>query len=472
DLTDWAKQEQLALWVTATCEFGRHDSPFIRSAAEELLLAKEKGAVALLTTGRPVFSSVNFSLNKAFIEEVFRKNEGQFQDLGEIFKNTKNQSQNGALNRNFSLLGDPSMKLAIPDLEIKVTSIKEGVSGDPTDTLKAFQEIILKAEVIDPLTQAFQSGFNGEYQIELRDKPVISRTLGDESSPYEFEEEKVLIFRGQGKIEAGVLEARFFIPDGINPNFGNGNLRIRGWDGTSGLQAMGNEMPLIGGKTPLESQDTTGPEISLTINGKSTGPFVFPTPNLEIEALFSDQSGINVSGFIPGRDLSIQVNDQSPIILNEEFLALEGSFQKGILSTFISGFSEGKNTISIRVWDNVGNENVQIIEVEIKGSNFLQILDHKVFPNPASTESNFEVSHNRQGENLTLSLAVYSTSGQILFSETFRLLRADQNIRDLSWSFFQSQSKYPAKGTYIYKLTLQSESDLSSDSVSGKLVIQ
>ncbi|HSF54171.1 MAG TPA: C25 family cysteine peptidase, partial [Algoriphagus sp.] len=47
DLTDWAKQEQLALWVTATCEFGRHDSPFIRSAAEELLLAKEKGAVAL-----------------------------------------------------------------------------------------------------------------------------------------------------------------------------------------------------------------------------------------------------------------------------------------------------------------------------------------------------------------------------------------------------------------------------------------
>jgi len=30
----------------------------------------------------------------------------------------------------------------------------------------------------------------------------------------------------------------------------------------------------------------------------------------------------------------------------------------------------------------------------------------------------------------------------------------------------------PAKGTYIYKLTLQSESTLEVDSVSGKLVIQ
>src|SRR5690606_21078912 len=109
DLANWPKQEQLALWITATCEFGRHDSPFIRSAAEELLFAKEKGAVGLLTTGRPVFSSVNFSLNKAFVEEVFKKREGRYQDLGEIFKNTKNRSMNGALNRNFSLLGDPSL---------------------------------------------------------------------------------------------------------------------------------------------------------------------------------------------------------------------------------------------------------------------------------------------------------------------------------------------------------------------------
>lgn len=472
DISNWAKQEQLALWVTATCEFGRHDSPFIRSAAEELLFAKGKGAVALLSTGRPVFSSVNFALNKAFIEEVFQKKEGQYQDLGEIFKNTKNQSLNGALNRNFSLLGDPSLKLALSELEIQVTSMEDIETGITSDTLSGLQEILLKAQVVDPLTQAFQSGFNGDYQLELRDKPVSTSTLGDESSPYEFEEEQVLIFRGQGKIISGVLESRFFIPKGINPEFGNGNLRIRGWDPESGMQASGSTAPLVGGTSSIESLDQIGPEIKLAINGQSSGPFIFPSPNLQIEALISDPSGINVSGFISGQNLSIQLNDLPPVILNEEFLALEGGYQKGILSTFLSGFEEGKNTFTIRAWDNVGNETVQVVDIEIKGSNYLQIMEHKVFPNPASTISYFEILHNRPGENLSLTLEVYSITGQILFTETFRLQRAEQKIRDLSWAFLQSQTKYPAKGTYIYKIALQSEADFSSDTVSGKLVIQ
>jgi hypothetical protein len=472
DIADWARQKELALWVTATCEFGRHDSPFVRSAAEELLFAREKGAIALLTTGRPVFSSVNFTLNEAFIIEVFRKNEGQHQTFGAIFKNTKNQSLNGALNRNFSLLGDPSLKLAIPELELKITAVIDGNSGNPADTLKAFQKIILKAEVIDPLTQAFQPGFNGDYHIEVRDKPVTQKTLGDESNPYEFEEEQVLIFKGQGKIEAGILEAKFLIPMGINPEFGKGNLRIRAWDTRTGLQAIGSKKTVIGGIQPNPDTDTTGPEIRPILNGQATGPFLFPGTRIEIETLLFDQSGINVSGFIPGQDLSIQVNDQAPIILNEKYLAKNGDYKEGSFKIFLEGLVEGKNSILIKAWDTVGNENTMSLEVEIKGSTMMQILDHKVYPNPASIESIFEIKHNRPGENLNLTLEVYSLMGQILFTESFRLVRAQENVRDLAWIFLQSRSKYPAKGTYIYKLALQSESDFSSDSVSGKIIIR
>ncbi|GAA0879527.1 hypothetical protein GCM10009119_24950 [Algoriphagus jejuensis] len=472
DLSNWAKQEQLALWITATCEFGRHDSPFLRSAAEELLAAKEKGAVALLTTGRPVFSSVNFSLNKAFIEEVFKKKDGIYQDLGEIFKHTKNKSLNGSLNRNFSLLGDPSLRLAIPELEIKLAAIEDGQTNAPTDTLHPLQEIVLKAEIIDPLTQAFQAGFNGEFQVELRDKPLQIETLGDESNPYLFEEEIVLAFKGVGKVVSGRLEAKLLIPKGINPVFGAGNLRVRAWDTQTGLQAKGAQSPIIGGQAENESNDTTGPDIQLVINGQNSGPFVFPTPNLEIKGLLSDQSGINVSSLIPGQSLSIQVNDRPAIILNEDFLATDGDFRNGFFETFLNGFEEGKNKITLSAWDNVGNETSLTQEVEIKGSDHLQILSHKVYPNPASSESNFELTHTRPGENLLLNLAVFSVTGEILFSEDFRLLSADQIITGLTWSFLQSQTKYPAKGTYLYKLSLQSELDFTSDSVSGKLVIQ
>ena len=472
DIADWAKQDQLALWVTATCEFGRHDSPLIRSAAEELLFAPRKGAVALLTTGRPVFSSVNFTLNEAFIEEVFRKENEQYQDLGQIFKNTKNKSANGALNRNFSLLGDPSLKLSIPELGIKINAIEKIPSGDQTDTLAAFQEILVKAEVTDPISGATQAGFDGVFELELRDKPVEAVTLGDESSPFSFEEETHLLYKGEGKIENGYLEARLFIPSTINPELGEGNLRITGKDSQSNLFALGLAKPIIGGSDENRTGDRIGPEIAIKINGQSSGPFTFPITRLQIEGLLSDRSGINVSGFDPSKNLSIQVNEEEPIILNESYVAQEGGFQKGRFLTQVSGLREGKNTLTIRASDNLGNESVFRQDLEIRGSGQLEIISHKAYPNPATVESRFELSHNRPGENLNLTFEVFSLTGQILFSEVFRLVKAEENIRDLSWIFFQSQTKYPAKGTYIYKLTLQSEIDSTADSVSGKLVIQ
>ena len=49
---------------------------------------------------------------------------------------------------------------------------------------------------------------------------------------------------------------------------------------------------------------------------------------------------------------------------------------------------------------------------------------------------------------------------------------AGEKIEGWNWNFFIGKTKYPAKGTYIYKLTLQSESSLEVDTISGKLVIQ
>ena len=47
--------DRLPLFVTATCEFGRYDDPAMKSGAEELLLNDKGGAIALVTTTRPVF---------------------------------------------------------------------------------------------------------------------------------------------------------------------------------------------------------------------------------------------------------------------------------------------------------------------------------------------------------------------------------------------------------------------------------
>ncbi|MGB3780049.1 MAG: type IX secretion system sortase PorU, partial [Tunicatimonas sp.] len=58
--------DQLPFFVTATCEFGRHDDPDRVSGAEQLILSERGGAIGLVTTARPVYSNTNLLLNQAF----------------------------------------------------------------------------------------------------------------------------------------------------------------------------------------------------------------------------------------------------------------------------------------------------------------------------------------------------------------------------------------------------------------------
>ncbi|MCE7053312.1 type IX secretion system sortase PorU [Algoriphagus sp. AGSA1] len=472
DISNWANQDQLALWVTATCEFGRHDSPLIRSAAEELLIAPNKGAIGLLTTGRPVFSSVNFSLNEAFIKEVFKPENGQYQDLGSIFRNTKNQSQNGVLNRNFSLLADPSMRLASAEFDINITSLKSPRNQVTLDTLSALQEVMYEAEVLNPASGGIATDFNGTYTIELRDKAAMSKTLGDESSAVEFPEEKNILFKGAGEIVSGMIKGKMIIPKNINPDFGEGRIRVIGESQENRWEAYGMKISTVGGISDHIPQDSEGPVISAIFGGESTPPYKFPSTTIIMEASLTDSSGINISGILPEENLTVQVNGHDPIVINEFFKSENNTFIAGKVMFELRQLKEGRNLVTIRAWDILGNGSDFTQEIWVEGSGRLQILNHKTYPNPAHIVSHFEVEHNQTGENLNLTLAVYQTDGKILFSESRRLVKANARIGDLSWFFLQNQTKYPAKGTYIYKITLQSELDNSTDTVSGLIVIQ
>ncbi|MHA7130770.1 type IX secretion system sortase PorU [Algoriphagus namhaensis] len=471
DIRRWSTQEKLALWVTATCEFGRHDSPFVRSAAEELLIAPEKGAIGLLSTGRPVFSSVNFRLNEAFIEQVFKSESGESQDLGSIFKNTKNNSLNGALNRNFSLLGDPSMKLADPELEIQITGLQDAEMGAPLDTLAAFQKVRLEAQVVDPLTQAIQSSFHGEFILDLRDKPKLLETLGDESNPFQFQDERALLFRGKGEIRGGRLQASFSIPSNIDYSFGDGALRLFSVSKDNRSEALGGLALLIGGSLdkPLDMQ---GPLILPDFGEFRPNEQSIRSTQISFRITLEDSSGINVSSQIPGQEIQLQVNNNPPQLVSNLFLAEDGGYQKGSLMATVKGLQEGKNMLTIRAWDNLGNGSTYEQVLEVSGTDHIEILSHRVFPNPASTESNFIIRHNRPDENLELTLTVYDLSGSILFSESQRLVGVNEIIEGPKWIFLQSRTKYPAKGTYIYKLSLRSERDNSQASESGKIIIK
>ncbi len=60
-------------------------TPLITSGGELLLNKGNGGAIALLTTTRPVFSQTNFRLNNQFYKNVFKKNEDEYRRLWRYF---------------------------------------------------------------------------------------------------------------------------------------------------------------------------------------------------------------------------------------------------------------------------------------------------------------------------------------------------------------------------------------------------
>ncbi|WP_245531109.1 type IX secretion system sortase PorU [Belliella baltica] len=472
DLRDWIENPLLPLFVTATCEFGRHDSPFLRSGAEEMLFAEKKGVIGLLTTGRPVFSSINFALNKAFIENVFQKENGETLDLGEIFKRTKNNSLNGALNRNFSLLGDPSLKLATPELESKIKEIIDIQLEVGKDTLSALQKVAIHGSISDPLTNARVLNATGTYKVTLFDKKEQLRTLGDESTPTSFMEEGNVLFQGSGDITNGEFELELIVPQNINYEFGEGIIRVFA-ELENGQEAIGAEKITIGGTNSAPQLDTEGPEITMLFGNEYGENFeVFQGNNIKLLAKLSDASGVNISSNNIGQDILLRINNNDPVSINNLYFSIGNTFTKGEIRVPIEGLVEGINIISLEAWDNVGNRSILEREIHVDGSRSVKILKNTTYPNPSEEVSNFKIEHNRAGENLILYLRVFSTSGHEIYQASKRYVRANYILDDFAWIFFHSKTKYPVKGTYIYELQLVSEFDNTSDKKSGKIIIK
>jgi hypothetical protein len=314
--------------------------------------------------------------------------------------------------------------------------------------------------------------FNGTVEIELKDRPISIKTLGDESPPIEFPEEAITLFRGISEVTNGFFKGRFRVPRGIDFEIGKGNIRMYAIDSTSLLDAQGVTQVEVGGMQAVNPTDEEGPAIKIQIEGKQLEPFNFPSKQLAAIIFLSDSTGIDISGIDPRKDFTIQINQQPPRVLNKYFVNDGGSYQRGRAEIKIGELEEGINSIRVSATDLVGNRNEAIFEIRVEGSNRIQILDHIVYPNPADKETIFELTHNRPGENLLFKLEVYSPTGSILFSESRRLVEAVSRIEGLRWIFLQKQSKIPAKGTYIYKITLSSENDFSTASLSGKLLIK
>ncbi len=454
------------LFVTATCEFGRHDDPGRRSGGERLVINPRGGAIALVTTSRPVFASTNLRLNQAFYNAVFLKEDNQHLRLGDIFRLTKNNSLNGSVNRNFSLLGDPSLLLAFPENQIKVTAIN-GAEPEAADTLKALSTVVLEGEVTNIAGQR-QSNFNGTLSLTLFDKPLELQTLGSDGPSMRYTSHESVLYRGTVTVNEGAFTAEFIVPLNISYRFGAG--RITMYAASETTDAAGAEVDfVIGGTESAPSIDDTPPELEVFLDSRSFQPGDRTGTNALLLAFLADESGISISSSGIGQGIIATLDDSVSFNLNEFYTTALDDFTSGSLTFPLRNMSLGAHTLNVKAWDSHNNP-TQVDLPFIVAENFgVAITELFNYPNPLSTQTTFSIGHNRLGDDLNVTVEVYSIEGQIIYRYQKEYSNAAAVIDDVEWNNRNSTLVNP--GLYLYRVTVQSLNDGAKKERIEKLVI-
>jgi len=449
--------KKLAMWVTATCDFTRCDFTEV-AAGENVFLNPNGGGIALFTTSRTVFSSDNFAINKQFAKNVFYKDaSGDALRLGDIMRLTKNALPGNDNKLNFLLIGDPALKLAFPapNYTVMVDSINN-LPTTQTVTVNALGKLVVKGHVNLQDNSGICSDFNGYVQVVIFDKVETLSTLANDagSTPYVYQDRPNVLFSGKAEVKNGRFTIESIIPKDIDYKFGTGRMNFYAAD-DKGREGQGDFTGfLVGGSNSAIQWEQNGPVIDLYLNTQAfkSGDKVNETPLFLADV--TDETGINTVGNGIGHDMTITI-DQDPsnyYIVNSYFEPTVGDYRSGSVQYLLPTLSDGKHTLTFKVWDVLNNSSSKTIDFVVQKGLAPSLFKVYNYPNPVVNGStNFVLVHDRPDAVLSLRVSVYDLSGRML-----KVLSANTSTESTTtvvpWDVTDSSGTRLRAGLYLYRV--------------------
>lgn len=462
------ENKRLPLLVTATCEFGRQDDPAVISGAELCMIRKEGGAISLVTTSRPVNAATNFLLNEAFYNAFFQKENDQYLTLGEIFRRTKNNSMSGVSNRNFSLIGDPSLHLAMPPDSIKITGIS---TASGSATLMALSTVTVTGEIVNTSDQIILT-FNGVVEVTLFDKETSFVTLGNENQPYSYKQWFNALFRGKATVKDGAFEIQFVVPKNIAYQINEGKLSLYAYDTVNKTEATGFSEDFDIGSSELNPEiDSTSPTLALFMGDTTFVNGGITNPNTTLVARLFDQHGINISGYGIGNSIIGTLDDSQSFILNDFYEADLDDFTRGTISFPLNDIAPGKHTIIVKAWDTYNNPVQASVNFTVTDGTNLTIESFGNYPNPFKTSTTLFFTHNRSGDDLQASLVLYDFTGRVIETREINIPQSGYQVDLGSISWAADGEKKQPTGLYFARLLVRSLTNGSKNEQVAKLIM-
>jgi len=403
-IKSFSNKGKYPVFVTATCEFGRYDDPSLISGAEALINAEESGAIALVTTTRPVYASSNLKVNKAFYTALFDLEIGEAKYLGDVFKITKNQSIDNVFNRNFSLLGDPSLKLKLPILDIEPLTINEVSVSDFQDTLRLGEPFVIEAQVVD---SNLISDYNGVAHLAFYELGEQTQTYGyGGQTTIGYEESKVKFFDTQVSVANGLISTEVILPVELSLATREVFVVIHSYSSSYGEGYATIDNLIVSGMEELLVENTPS-EIKLMSDSES-----IYASNVGLQFQISDDEGLLLSDLILGKQSNVVLDGdvESSLLLSDLLLIDSGTTTQGIVDLSYEGLEQGVHNLEFQVYDAYGDLTILYYEFEVSGS-----LETTFYPTVFNDNLSLIVNRFDQSGELQIDFYVYNNDGVLVF---------------------------------------------------------
>ena len=475
---------RLNCFVSVTCEFTKFDNPNRETAGEFLYWNKDGGSVALITTTRQIFVSVGVEFNITLEQYLFSFGSDNYPSIAESLRLTKNDPAISSTNqrRLVFFIGDPAMKLAIPEKEIRISKINGVDINNFQQPIKGLDLVNVEGQVYDK-NGLFLENYSGILTSTVYDKNISRTTLANDNTTdgngnlilLDFEILGEVLFRGKSSVENGEFQFSFVVPKDVRMEIDSGKFSFYAKDTSSNLDKSGyNTSIQIGGVNEDAEEDSIGPEIQIFLNDESfvSGGITNESPNLIVK--LSDNNGINTSSGV-GHDIlaTVDSDDINAIILNNYYVADIDDYKNGTVNYQLDNLQPGQHTLKIKAWDVYNNSSISEVDFMVFNENEKLVLDNVLnYPNPFIDFTEFWFNHN-SSSLLDVKIEIFTISGRLVKTIIGNTnFSGDSNFsRDFIWDGRDDFGDKVAKGVYVYKLSVRSELTNKQTSKIEKLVI-
>jgi hypothetical protein len=473
EITSWKNINKLNLFVSATCEFTKFDDPKRLSAGELVSMNPIGGAIAMMTTTRPIYISVNSIIGEKFFNNVFERDAQnkprRFGDIIRIVKNTSGSTQN---KRCFMLIGDPALRIALPEMKVLIDSINGFSPTIYEDTINALSKMRVKGH-IEAFTGGVLNSFNGELSPTIYDKEKVKKTLGQNSdSPIiEFKTQDAIIYKGKVSVVNGYFDFSFVVPKDIDYDFGKGKLSMYATNFT--IDAAGQDKRFtIGGIDPVGISDDKGPDIELYMNDYTFVNEGLTDANPLLIAKLFDENGINTVGNGIGHDITVILdgNTAQQKVLNQYYSANLDSYQAGEVRYNFNNLAAGKHTLTFKAWDVNNNSSSATLDFTVKAAEQVALSHVLNYPNPFTTNTSFYFEHNQVAEELDVMIQIFTVSGKLVKTIQSVVKTTGFRSEGIAWDGLDDFGDQLAKGVYIYALKIRTSTGETAEKIE-KLVL-